>query len=239
MKLTLAPQVEKQIEEILVPIKFPDKWKELALPFAPTPSAVVRLQGEPGTGKTALANLLARKAKGPKVHIDFSTIANCNYGETEHKTIETFRIATETKATTLIFEECDALFWDRSMVTAENIGVLGIVNTLLTEIDRFKARDIPSLLIFTTNHPKLLDPALESRFTDVIKLEVPKGLMAQKMWKSKLPKGFVISQTQLENMAEWGFTPRKMENTIVQICRTALIQNRQPEFADFNDNYFC
>lgn len=234
-KLILSNEVETQISEILAPLKNPEKWMSLGLSFAPSPYAVVRLEGLPGTGKTALANYIARKLRSAPLHIDFSSVASSTYGETEEKIVSTFKHAKETETNTIIMEECDALLWSRDKVTDETMYVLGIVNTLLIQLDKFCARQIPSLVILTSNYPQLLDAALTRRITDVIKLEAPKGKHSIQMWREKLPKCFFPGMyiEQLEALAYLGATPDQMEKAILKICRKAMLENREPTFADF------
>lgn len=233
-QLILPEEIEKQIASIMAPLKNPKKWMSYGLPFAPFPSAIIRMEGLPGTGKTAIANMMARKLRTAPMHIDFSTVASPSYGETEQKILAAFKAAHETETNTLIFEESDALFWSRDKINEDTVLALGIVNTLLTEIDRFVSRQIPSLLIFTTNYPALLDSALESRFDDVIKLSPPVGRAAEKMWKSKLPKCFDWEKTDFDisSIYKQEFTPRQMEKMILKACRIAMIEDRNPNGND-------
>lgn len=239
-KLTLSKELQNQIDEILSPLLHPDEWKALQLSFAPTPHAIVMLEGLPGTGKTALANYMARKFRREPIRIDFAGVANPKLGGTETNIKETFARANEHDSPVVIMEECDAILWSREKVSEDTMHILGFVNTLLTEIDNFKNRPIPSLLILTTNYPKLLDPAMQSRITDTIVLSAPLGEQAIKMWEMKLPKcilneickdGFKFS-----SLVSTKSTPREMETMILKVCRKALLEKRQPTFADFNLN---
>lgn len=234
-KLKLTPELEQQVAEILAPLLSPDKWAALKLPFAPSPAAVVMLIGKPGTGKTALTQYMARKIGKPPVHISFAGVASPQYGETEAKITTLFNTANETESVTIIMEECDSILWSRDMITEDTITALGIVNTMLVEIDKFRARKIPSLLIFTTNHPKLLDDAFQSRITDTIELFAPKGDHAKRLWMMKLPVAMREAMTpqQFTQLAELGATPRQMENAILKVCRGAMVRGVQPVFADF------
>lgn len=235
-KLYLSKETQKQVDEILAPLLNPEKWAALKLPFAPTASAVVRMEGMPGVGKTALCNFMARKMQTPPLHLSFAGVASTQFGETEGKIKALFDAAHETHTTTLIMEECDALLWSRDKVTEDTMYVLGIVNTLIVEIDKLLARkDVPTLLILTTNHPKLLDAALERRITDVIKLEPPKGEHAKKMWYAKMPEVIreVVTPDEIEQLVSLKYTPDQMEKAILRVCRSAMHRNVTPTFADF------
>ena len=253
MKYVFDPAIKKQVEEILAPLKNPEAWSDLELPFSPSPSAVVRMEGASGIGKTALANhMAAMVSRRPAIQLNFQSVASHILGETEKNIVATFERANgilkemvkgnlvETKidpSPVIIMEECDALIWNRGMIQSEdNIHVLGFVNTLLQEIDKFTKRKIPSLLILTSNYPLLLDPAMERRVTDVIKLAVPQGNQAVSMWTAKLP---MIIKKQLRDN-EWKVlaaskkTPAQIETIVVKACRRALLDKREPNPSDLD-----
>lgn len=238
MKLTLEPSIKRQVTEILAPLKDPELWKQMGISFAPHPYAVVRLEGAPGTGKSALAAYMARRMEKPPIHVDFAGVASPILGDTEKRITESFAKAAETETPTIIFEECESLMFDRAKLTEDEMFKLSFMDTLLKEIDKFITRPIPSLLIFTTNYPQLLDAALESRVTDVVYLSPPVGLHATKLWYSKLPLSMqAINGTELEKQLEIlssvGATPRQMEQAILKVCRRAAFEKRMPTFADF------
>jgi AAA+ superfamily predicted ATPase len=236
MDLIISPFVERQISEILAPLKKPEKWMAFNLPFFPKPFAIVRMEGQPGTGKTTIARHMANQVSTRSSIINFADVANSHFSETETKITTAFAEATKKKKNTLIFEEADALFWDRSMINEDNILNIGIVNTLLVEIDKWKQRQIPSLLLFTTNHPDLIDKALESRITDVVKLQPPIGELAEQMWISKFPKNLKYDKADISAMATWGCTPRQMEDAVIHACRRALLENRAVRIEDIHQN---
>ncbi len=233
MKLTLAPDLKRQVAEILAPLKDPALWKAMAIPFAPHPYAVVRMEGAPGTGKTALAEYMARRMEKPPIHVDFAGVASPVLGDTEKRITEAFAKAAETETPTIIFEECEALLFDRAKLTDDEMFKLSFMDTLLKEVDKFIARPIPSLLILTTNYPKLIDAALESRVTDVVYLSPPVGTHAINLWNSKLPPCMKDNWKEIDRLAQLGATPRQMEQSVLRIARKASYEKRMPVFADF------
>jgi AAA+ superfamily predicted ATPase len=205
----------------------------MGLSYAKFPFAIVRMEGKPGTGKTVLAKYMARRLKQPPLEVDFAKVASDHLGETEKAINAVFEQANSTEIKTIIMEECDALLFTRSMVDKDTTHMLGFINTLLTCIDKFKVRSIPSLLILTSNHPELLDSALESRVTDVIKLSSPVGLWAEKLWKSKLPECLEPTEEKMDWLASLQMTPREIENWVLQVCRRAVFEKRLPVLEDF------
>lgn len=235
-KLIFPKEVKQHLDEILAPLLDPEKWKSLGLKFSPNPHAILLLTGAPGTGKTAIANFLARQFRRKPVEINFAGVASPMLGKTEENIKEIFAKATEEKSPVLILEECDALLWDRNRICEDTMHILGFVNTLLTEIDKFKEQPFPTLLILTTNFPKLLDAAMQRRITDVIELFPPAGEAALKMWESKLPECILKEIKGCPDhyqLASLGATPDQMEKAILRVCRKALLEKRQPIFADF------
>lgn len=234
-KLTLSSELKAQVAEILAPLKSPDAWKGMKLPFAKSPSAVVLLRGKPGTGKTALANYMAEQLKSVPMVLSFAGVAGASLGETEKGIQSKFSVANEMETTTIHLEECDAILWSRDLIDSGNIHQLGFVNTMLTEIDNFVSRAVPSLLILSTNYPKLLDAAMTRRITDFIDLEPPTGAHAMDMWISKLPACMksTMNMEQMDKLVKLGYTPDEMEKSIIKVCRRALVAKREPIAADF------
>lgn len=234
MKLVLSPEVQTQVDEILAPLINPTLWQKMDLSFAKFPYAIVRMEGLPGTGKTALAQYMARRLKQAPLEVSFDKVASPMLGETEKAINQLFHTANETETKTIIMEECDALLWSRSLVSEDTVHMLGFINTLLMCIDKFRQREIPSLLILTSNYHEKIDSAMESRITDVIKLFPPVGKQAEKLWASKLPGCMTdLSDHKFQSLAALGATPRQMENAILKISRRAVKQNRLPTFQDF------
>jgi SpoVK/Ycf46/Vps4 family AAA+-type ATPase len=234
-KLYLTAEVKQQVLDILGPLKNPELWKAMALPFAPHPYAVVRMDAPTGCGKTALCNYMARQLKQEPVRLDFSKIASEVLGHTEKAIGSAFDAAHMGNINTMILEECEGLLWTRDMVDEDTTYHLNFVNEVLRQIDRLIARETPTLLLLTTNRPDLLDSAIESRITDVIRMGVPEGEHAMKIWASKLPPSVrdAISEEELQELADLKLAPRQMEQGVLRVCRKCAVAGRMPVPADF------
>lgn len=234
MKLILPKDIEMQVDEIMAPLLNPDLWKQMNLSFCKSPYAIVRIEGQPGIGKTALATHMAARLRQKPLHVSFDKVASPHLGETESRINAIFADAHTTETKTIIMEECDALLYSRDFIATDNTHQLGFVNTLLMNIDAFRQRPVPSLLILTSNHPDKLDSALESRVTDVIRLQPPIDPFAEKLWRSKLPTSLKPNPSELEFLTTGTCrTPREIENEVLRACRRAVSQGRFPTMKDF------
>lgn len=231
-----TPELKTTVDEILAPLKNPGIWKKMGLPFAKTPRAIVRLEGGTGCGKTSLADYMARALEQPPLTMSFADVASSVLGDTENRITALFKTAHEQQIKTVIMEECESLLLSRSKISDDTTYLYGFLDTILREIDKFIARDFPSLLILATNHPEAIDSAIESRITDVIRLEPPSGTFAVSLWRSKLPQPLRddITTKELNTLAKRGMTPREIENEILRLARRALHQGRDMAFSDFS-----
>jgi SpoVK/Ycf46/Vps4 family AAA+-type ATPase len=234
-KLYLTPDVKQQVMDILGPLKNPELWKAMALPFAPHPYAIVRMEAPTGCGKTVLSEYMARQLKQEPIRLDFSKIASEILGHTEKAIGGAFDAAHSGGIKTMILEECEGLLWKRSMVDEDTTYHLNFVNEVLRQMDRLIARDIPTLIVMTTNLPELLDDAIQSRITDVIQMGIPQGEHAAKIWKSKLPEGIrnSITDDELGELVALRLAPRQIEQGIMRVCRRVACASRLPKVEDF------
>ena len=134
--------------------------------FEPIKSAL--FFGSPGTGKTLSARWIARELDLPLLILDLSAVMSSFLGRTGINVRHVLDYAKSIECVFLL-DELDALAKRRDDAT--EVGELKrLVTVLLQEID-----DWPStgLLLATTNHPKLLDPAVWRRFEMLVEFPMP------------------------------------------------------------------
>ncbi|MDY7097051.1 MAG: AAA family ATPase [Pseudomonadota bacterium] len=130
------------------------------------------LTGPPGTGKTALAQHLARALDRPLMVRRTSDLLSKWVGETEGNIADAFATA-RSQGSVLLFDEVDSLLSDRAHAKAT--WEVSQVNELLTWLDQH-----PLPVVAATNFATRLDPATARRFTHKLELKPLSKLAAQK-----------------------------------------------------------
>lgn len=162
------------------------------------PPRTILLQGPPGTGKTMLAKWLAKSLDLPFVVLDLATSISSFLGKTGSNLRRSLDYARATPCVLLI-DEFDAIGKRRDDST--EVGELKrIVNVLLKELEDWPFH---SVLVAATNHPELLDPAINRRFDVVLSLPLPNQLEREKIitrsfgqFAKQLPEGFISAISQ-------------------------------------------
>lgn len=164
-----------------------------------SPPRTLLLKGAPGTGKTMLARWLAHTIGLPLVVLDLASSISSYLGKTGGNLRRSLDYARATPCV-LLLDEFDAIGKRRD--DAGEIGELKrIVNVLLKELEEWP---IHSVLIAATNHPELLDPAINRRFDVVIEVPFPGNEERQAIFlrslgrfAESLPPGFLAAVCEL------------------------------------------
>ncbi|UZD69316.1 AAA family ATPase [Brucella sp. JSBI001] len=124
--------------------------------------------GPPGTGKTLSASALAGELKFPLFTVQLHGLISKFMGETAQKLHSVFD-AIRTNRGVYLFDEIDALASSRG-----NPNDVGEARRVLNSFLQFLDDDIgPSIIVATTNHAGLLDPAILRRFDLVLEYQLP------------------------------------------------------------------
>ncbi|MEZ4368487.1 MAG: ATP-binding protein [Kofleriaceae bacterium] len=169
-----------------------EEWGFAAkLPYGRGVSAI--LAGPPGTGKTMVAQLLAKELGYDLYRVDLSQIVNKYIGETEKNLARIFEEA-ETSHAVLFFDEADALFAKRTEVRSSNDRYANLeVNYLLQRMETFDG-----VTLLATNLEQGLDEAFKRRVRFSIQFEVPEADERRRLWQSMFPP-----QTPLAPDVDW------------------------------------
>jgi len=138
--------------------------------------------GDPGTGKTMSAEVVAAELGLDLYVVDLATVIDKYIGETE-KNLDRIFDAADGINGVLLFDEADALFGKRSEVRDARDRYANVeVAYLLQRMERFDG-----LAILTTNLRASLDEAFARRLDAVIDFPMPEEGDRLRMWEVHLP----------------------------------------------------
>ena len=152
--------LEEQIQEIKEAVELPLTHPELYEDIGIKPPKGVILYGEPGTGKTLLANAVANSTSASFLRVVGSELIQKYLGDGPKLVRELFRVAEDMSPSIVFIDEIDAIGTKR--YDSNSGGEKEIQRTLLellNQLDGFDDRgDVK--VIMATNRIDTLDPAL-------------------------------------------------------------------------------
>ncbi|MDQ3365139.1 MAG: AAA family ATPase [Myxococcota bacterium] len=139
--------------------------------------------GEPGTGKTMVAALIAGELGLQLYQIDLANLVSKYIGETEKNLARAFDAA-EAGHAVLLFDEADALFGKRTSDVKSSTDRYANMETnyLLQRIERFSG-----VAILTTNLITSIDPAFQRRIAVHVRFDMPDEDVRTQLWARLLP----------------------------------------------------
>ncbi len=147
------------------------------------PGVVALFAGEPGTGKSLAAEVVAHDLGLALVKVDLAQTVSKYIGETEKNLGQLFDAA-ERLGVALIFDEADALFGKRSAVTDSHDRYANLETSyLLQRLERFSG-----LAILTTNLGANLDEAFTRRLAVSVDFPVPGPADRLRLWERLLAR---------------------------------------------------
>jgi AAA+ superfamily predicted ATPase len=173
---------------------------------------LVLLEGDVGTGKTALAetigDALARQAGGKKhahlLKINTQIRGTGQVGEMSDLIAQAFAQA-EARARSLggepvllLIDEADALAATRDTQQMHHEDKAGL-NTVLQRLDNLRMAKLPLAVIFITNRPDALDPAVRRRAALRLTFDRPNDQARAELFKTSVPE-LHLKQDQLEEL---------------------------------------
>jgi SpoVK/Ycf46/Vps4 family AAA+-type ATPase len=177
--------------------------------------------GEPGTGKTMAASVIASDLGLELMRIDLSQVVSKWVGETEKNLAKIFDEAQDANAM-LLFDEADALFAKRTEVkTAQDRYANLEVNYILQRMETFDG-----ISVLTTNFEGSIDPALQRRLNFRVRFPEPELEEREQLWQRLLPPetGLHADAPFKKLAARFEMTGGYIKNAIV---RAAVIAARE------------
>ena len=152
--------------------------------LASSKGVTVLFAGEPGTGKTMAAEIIAQELRLDLYKIDLSTMISKYIGETEKNLERIFNEATTSNAI-LFFDEADAIFGKRSEVKDAHDRYANIEVSYL--LQRMEAYD--GVTILATNLRANLDEAFTRRLQFAVDFPFPEKEDRLRIWQTLFPPG--------------------------------------------------
>jgi SpoVK/Ycf46/Vps4 family AAA+-type ATPase len=131
---------------------------------------IALFSGPTGTGKTMVAEVLARELKVDLYRIELSKVVSKYIGETEKNLERLFAVAEKGNAI-LFFDEADSLFGKRSDVKDSHERYVNTDVTYLLQC----MEDYDGLVILATNFKNNIDEAFIRRFNYVVEFPLSHG----------------------------------------------------------------
>jgi hypothetical protein len=177
--------------------------------------------GDPGTGKTMAASVIASELGLELMRIDLSQVVSKWVGETEKNLARIFDEAQDANAM-LLFDEADSLFAKRTDVkTAQDRYANLEVNYVLQRMETFDG-----ISVLTSNFEGSIDQALLRRLNFRVRFPEPEVEERELLWKKLLPPETGVAGTvPFRRLAErFEMTGGYIKNAIV---RAAVIAARE------------
>ncbi len=143
---------------------------------------IALFSGEPGTGKTLCATILAHELDQQLFQISIPRVVSKWIGETE-KNIEKIFESARAAHGILLFDEADSLFASRTKVESSVDRYSNMAtNILLQEIENFEG-----IVLLTTNLEKNIDKAFQRRIGFKVHFPFPESEYRAHIWQTLIP----------------------------------------------------
>jgi hypothetical protein len=180
--LVLPPAELAQVMEVAAAIRaWPRVAEDWRLNRFGNPGVTAMFAGDPGTGKTLAAEVIATAVGIDLMIVDLSRLVSKWIGETE-KNLDAVFTEAEASSCVLFFDEADSIFGQRGEVTrgADRYANLE-VGYLLQRLERYEG-----LVILASNLRANLDPAFTRRFHHVVHFPRPAQPERRRLWEIAL-----------------------------------------------------
>jgi SpoVK/Ycf46/Vps4 family AAA+-type ATPase len=190
---------------------------------------VCMFAGEPGTGKTLCAEILAATLSLSLYQVSIPRVMSKYVGETE-KNIEKIFASARANQSILLFDEADALFTSRVKVESSVDRFANMeVNLLLQEIERFEG-----IILLTTNMDKNIDRAFQRRINFRINFPFPKPQYRCDIWRKLVPEECPLAEeVDFDVLGEsFELSGGYIKNAVVRAAYRAYGQERAISYED-------
>jgi transitional endoplasmic reticulum ATPase len=221
---------QQLIEAVEWPLRYPEAFARANV----RPAKGILLHGPPGSGKTLLAKVLAKRSEANFISVKGPQLLSQWVGESERAVREVFRKARQTAPCIIFFDEIDALAprrADGSDQVAERV-----VGQLLIELDGIEAlRGV--LVLAATNRPDRIDPAIlrPGRFDLLIAMPPPDAASRAAILRVHTRRTPLAPDVDLAALALR--SEGMMGADLAELCRRATMLALREQLADPNGEH--
>ncbi len=214
-EVLLPDAIQARLQEFIQCVEHHDALQRAGAAVA----SRVLIYGPPGTGKTQTARWIAARLKLPLLTVRCDTLVSSLLGQTSRNLRRVFDYAQQLPCV-LFLDEFDALAGARG--NERDVGELQrVVIALLQNMD---ALPDSTVLVASTNHEQLLDPAIFRRFPFHIPMPAPDATLREALWRKLLgsyaPEG--LDWKELAVLSD-GSTGATIEHVSQETKRTAVL----------------
>jgi len=225
--LVVDDALKTRIKRVILEFRQQEKLKKHGLSHR----RKLLLSGEPGTGKTMTAQVLATELKQPLHIIQMDRLVTKFMGETGAKLRQIFE-RMRAMPGVYLFDEFDAIGGERDL--GNDVGEMRrVLNAFLQFIEN---DTLDNLIIAATNNPRLLDRALFRRFDDVLHYALP-DLESRKRLIANLLGNFRSPQFPMDKAAEagQGLSHSEIDRACRDAIKLAILSNKsRVTYTSFN-----
>ncbi|MBX3155527.1 MAG: AAA family ATPase [Deltaproteobacteria bacterium] len=152
--------------------------------------------GEPGTGKTMAAEVVAHEVGLPLKRVIIASLVDKYIGETE-KNLQRLFLEARNSSYILLFDEADSLFGARTDVKGSNDRYANLeINVLLQLMEEHGG-----IVILTTNLKRNIDQAFLRRLGYKVHFELPERDLRARIWRGMLPPTECETSVDVDKLA--------------------------------------
>ena len=195
--LVVEEDVERDLRTLVRLLDDPDAARRIGLPM---PTGLLLL-GQPGTGKTMIARLIATQTRRSFYPITSADVLGGNQGDSVKRVSQIFARAKENSPSLIFIDEMDGLL-------PRGGGLVGQHDIQLTEQFMIEISNLHPeqnvFLVGTTNHPDHIDPRVlrGGRFSEKIEIGLPSRTARERLLAKYLAGVALAPEASIANLAE-------------------------------------
>lgn len=228
-RLVLSEDVKQRIVEQICILENRDKlFNQWGLSVIASPSVLLNLYGDSGTGKSMAAEAIADRLGKKILRASYADIESKYHGEGP-KRLNAIFLAASRQDAILFIDEADSLLSSRlSNVTQ---GSEQAINSMRSQL-LINLENYDGIVVFATNLIENYDKAFKTRLLSV-EIKRPDACLRKKIWHNHLYlKGDgevklnipLASDVDLDALAEFDFCGRDIRNAVKQACISAVVR---------------